>query len=474
VSKELAQLIFPKIDKTPECYLEKFPPRRTPALRIAPSPTGNLHIGTIATALVNQLLAKSMGGIFYLRIEDTDKKREVEGSVDGIINGFAKFGIEFDEFAGKQSERTEIYHTFAKDLVARGHAYPCFCEGGQNYRGVICSNLTHGDIKTKIENGEPWCLRFNSGNIAGQRITWNDLVRGEMSLPAQENHFVILKSDGIPPYNFAHVVDDTLMRTSHVIRGEEWLPSTAEHIQIHAALFGRAPAWHYAHTSALCVIDEESGTKRKISKRKDTFAAADWFLAAGYPMDGIYEYIMTLYFPSFEKWRIENPLLPHTDFAVDFSKLGNQSLLFDFPKFEHICKNIIARMTKSEIREHVTKFGITNEKILQALEIDREGEKPRKDIAKLGEIPELFDYLITPPKSSLSPEEKSMIAQYTYKSFQTREEWFDDIKSYPFKPKDLTQAIRRVLTGRDNTPDLFAIKQILGTDEVKVRLKQYL
>jgi glutamyl-tRNA synthetase len=261
------------------------------------------------------------------------------------------------------------------------------------------------------------------------------------------------------------------MRTRYVVRGEEWLSSTTEHIQIQSTLFnGSGATWHYAHLPSLCVIDDESGTKRKISKRKDTFAAADWFLAAGYPMDGIYEYIMTLYFPSFEKWRIENPLLPHTDFAVDFSKLGNQSVLFDFPKFEHICKGIIARMTKSEIRQHAIEFGITNEKILQALEIDREGEKPRKDIAKFSDIPELFNYLIERPTTTLTPFEIEMLQTYEYKNHATREEWFADIKSYPFKPKYLTQAIRRALTGRDNTPDLFAIKQILGAEEVRRRL----
>ena len=463
MSKELSNLLFPHVGAPP-----KLVRRKTPAFRIAPSPTGSLHLGSIAMGFVNRLLADAHKGVFFLRIEDTDKKREVEGGVEALIAGFEKFGIKFDEFAGKQSERLELYHAFAKQLVEKGHAYPCFCDPTPGYKGEGCSNISLEQVKKNLDNNKSWCLRFRSTAKEDERIHWDDLIRGKMSLPAQENHFVLLKSDGIPPYNFAHVVDDTTMGTTHVVRGEEWLPSTAEHIQIHRALFGTALNYEYAHLPVITVLDE--GNKRKLSKRKDKFALGDWFLEQGYPVASVKEYILTLFNTDYEMWRIANPSLPFSDFEFKFERIGNNSPLFDMQKLEYISREVISRMTKREIHQAVVNFGITEEKILQALEIDRETEKPRKDIAKWSEIPEMFNYMITAPKIVLSEDERAMLKQYKYKTHPTREEWFADIKSYGFKVRDFTQAIRKALTGRENTPDLFAIKNILGEAEVTARL----
>ncbi|MCL2586694.1 MAG: glutamate--tRNA ligase [Firmicutes bacterium] len=480
--KDLAELLFPNAGVPPSL------PAKRIAFRIAPSPTGSLHIGSLAMAFVNRLLADAHKGVFFLRIEDTDKKREVEGGTENLMRGFDQFGIKFDEFAGKQSERTEIYHAFAKQLVGQGHAYPCFCTPedleksreeqiakketpGYKHEYAVCRGLGLDDTKQKLSSGMKWCLRFMS-DVTQARVSWQDLIRGEMSLPYQENNFVILKKDGIPPYNFAHVVDDTMMSTSHVVRGEEWLPSTAEHIQLHRALFSDEPSWHYAHFPVTCV--QENGNKRKISKRKDVFAATDWFIAQGYPVASIKEYILTLFNTNYEMWRIANPTNPYTEFDFKFENIGTNSPLFDLQKLDYLSREVISRMTKSEIRELVTEFGITDDKILLALEIDRETQKPRKDIAKWSEVPEMFDYLVTAPKTGKNPIVKVYLDNY--KTFSIREEWFAWVKSLciEIKVKDLTQAVRVSITGRESTPDLWEIQNILGEDEVKTRLRRCL
>ena len=499
MSKSLANMLFPNINKAPEDYLKLYPPRKKPAFRIAPSPTGHLHIGTLAMAFVNRRLADAHDGIFYLRIEDTDKKREMDGGVDLIVRGFEQFGIKFDEgihLGGKyapykQSERVEIYHTFAKSLVERGRAFPCFCSAGDldksreeqtanketpGYRGKYakCLSLDLKTIEENIKNGREWCLRFRSDAKEGDRVKWHDQIRGSMSLPAQENHFIIVKSDGIPPYNFAHVLDDTLMRTSHVVRGEEWLPSTAEHIQIQQALFGDKPSWTYAHFPVIGV--EEDGKRRKISKRKDAFALADFFQELGYPADAIKEYVLTLFNTDFEMWRIANPDKHFTEFEFRFEKIGKNSPLFDMHKLDHISRNVIARMTNKEIQTAVKSFGINDERVLSALAIDRETDKPRKDLTKFSEIPELFGYLFKHASVTLTDTEKTMTQKYleTYRQHPTREAWFTAIKelctAQNFKVRDATQAIRKALTGRENTPDLYQIELILGESEVKRRL----
>ncbi|MCL2755544.1 MAG: glutamate--tRNA ligase [Firmicutes bacterium] len=531
MNKQLADLLYPTISKSVEDYLEIYPPRKTPAFRYAPSPTGFLHIGGVGTSLVNRMLANSMKGIVFLRIEDTDQKREVEGATEKLVEGLAGFGINFEEgFDGKkhfgkyapyrQSERVDIYHAFAKRLVEHGQAYPCFCTSEElteiretqtskkenpGYYGkyVKCSKLSLNDIEKKISKKMPWVLRLNPKTNGNERIEWIDNIRGKCSLPAIVNNPVIIKSDGIPPYNFAHVVDDLLMRTSHVVRGEEWFPSTAEHIQIWRALnLGEQTPWTYSHPPVICM--EEDGKKRKLSKRKDKFALAENILGEGYPRDAVIEYLLSLYNTDFEMWRIANLSEPISSFNFRFEKIGTNSPLFDENKLNHISREIIAKKTCSQINKEIEQYFKSREdeqsktiftnldKIRQILALERETPKPRKDIVKYGEIYEVFEYLFKAPKKLTDEKEKQVAEGYAkvYTHQDSREQWFERIKelctklgyaanmkdfktnpdAYQGSIGDFTQVIRRAITGRDNTPDMYQIMQILGENEVMKRL----
>ncbi|MCL2846236.1 MAG: glutamate--tRNA ligase family protein [Firmicutes bacterium] len=464
-------ILFPYIDKKPEHYLSKYPPRKTTALRMAPSPTGYLHIGSLGMALTCRMLSNQSKGVFYLRIEDTDQKREVVDATERMVAAFNQYGVRFDEgytFGGNygpyiQSERTEIYQTFAKNLVERGRAYPCFCTSADlektreiqtknktdiGYHGqyATCQNLTEAQIKQNITDGKPFAIRLRPSTPAGTRIGWNDPSRGHMELPAIINHPIILKSNGTPPYNFAHVIDDVLMRTSHVVRGEEWLPSTAEHIEIHRAMFDTDPTWAYVHPPVICV--DEDGRKRKLSKRKDRHALAETFIENGYPKLALIDYLLTLYNTDYEMWRIENPTAPYADFPFRFEKIGKNSPLFDINKLNHISRNIIARKTKAEINAEVDEYfagkNIETTKIKAILAVDRETEKPRKDIASYSEILTEYDYLFNRPNVTVE---------------------IDPTKGMTMKQK------RMLLTGRETGPSLDAIMEILGPKEVAARLK---
>jgi glutamyl-tRNA synthetase len=546
---ELASILFPKTKHTAEGLLKKFPPRTGTALRLAPSPTGYLHIGSLGMCIINTRMARATGGICYLRIEDTDQKREVTGAVQAFIASLKKFGITFNEgFDGAsdygaygpyvQSKRTEYYHAFAKRLVETGRAYPCFCTEDEldalrkkqeskkektGYYGEYarCKELSLADIKIKLEAGTPWALRFNTeyaGAPQEERITWHDLIKGEMSLPRERNNPVIIKSNGIPPYNFAHVVDDTLMRTSHVVRGEEWLVSTAEHIQLFRALDLQNP--HYAHPPVICVM--EDGAKRKLSKRKDREAVAQNFLDAGYPATAVTEYLMTLYNTDFEMWRIANPAASNTEFTFKFEKIGSNSPLFDWNKLNDISKNVISRMSSDEINKEVTEYfkcaakdesdnkalpdtykviteNLNN--LYAVLAIDRGTEKPRKDIIKYSDIPELYRYIFTDPDISAAGFgaltefwNREVLSAYAdgYNPADIKDVWFEKIKSlcrslgYADSMKEykqnpgaykghigtVTQIIRFALTGRENTPDLYEICKILGREVVVRRLSK--
>jgi len=530
MSKQLSNLLFPTITKTPEDYLKLYPARKMPALRLAPSPTGFLHIGGLGMALSCRMLANQMGGIVYLRIEDTDQKREIEGATQKLVNALGKFGIKFDEgFDGekhngkyapyRQSERIEIYHAFAKRLVESGRAYPCFCTSEQldkiretqtakkenpGYHGkyINCKKLTLEQVKQNIEKGMSWALRFDPQSKPDEKITWNDNIRGACALPAIENNPIIVKSNGIPPYNFAHVIDDLLMRTSHVLRGEEWFPSTAEHIQIWRAFgLGDQTPWTYAHPPVICM--EDDGKKRKLSKRKDKFALAETFLVEGYPSEAVIEYLLTLYNTDFEMWRIANPTEPISSFNFRFEKIGKNSPLFDVQKLNHISREIIAKKSCEQIGKEIDEYFRVHlleknnpshthiDKLKKILCIDRETPKPRKDIVKYMDVLEEYDYLAKAPKIKSTKAEVEILKSYAnvYNHTDAREQWFDrikelcpilgyapnmkDFKSNPTAYKghigDITQIIRRAITGRDNTPDLYQIKQILGKDEVKKR-----
>jgi len=427
---------------------------KIPVFRIAPSPTGEMHIGTVGMALCDYMLARTMGGKCLLRIEDTDQKREVKGAATRLIESFKKFGIRFDneDNLTVQSTRGEIYKKYAEELVAKNLAYRD--EGAIRFRAP--------EPKTTIK--------------------WHDLVKGEMALPSLERDPVILKSDGMPPYNLAATVDDCLMGVTHVLRGEEWLVSTAEHIQLRGAIFGKDANWQYAHMPVICI--EEDGKKRKLSKRKDKEALAEHFLSIGYPIDAVIEYLLTLYNTDFEIWRASNPDTPWRDFKFRFEKIGSNSPLFDWAKLNDISKSIIAKKTCAQINAEVKEYfenviarseathstGSVQapqssledlDKIYKILAIDRGTDKPRKDIAKYSDIPIVFDYLFTAPESSSNDIAREYAKNYNHAA--NHDEWNTHIG------KNKKQ-IRLALTGKESGPDLYAIMQIFGEQEVIKRL----
>ena len=520
--KTIADILFPHVTKTVEDLYKKFPPRKkggAVVTRIAPSPTGFLHIGTLGMTLCDLMLARANNGTVFLRIEDTDQKREVEGATAEYIKYFDKCGIKFDEgFDGEknygnygpyiQTQRLEYYHTFAKKMVEDGVAYPCFCSSEEldeiratqekakqktGYYGSFakCKDLGAVQIEKNLQENRAFVIRANFGKWSeNDRIRWVDLVKGDMSLPAQLNHPVIIKSNGIPPYNLAHVVDDTLMHVTHVLRGEEWLVSTAEHLQLFD-LAGIKNVPHYVHMPVICV--EENGKKRKLSKRKDKEAIVENFLNAGYPVVALIEYLLTLYNTDFEMWRIANPKLPYTDFKFTTAKIGSNNPLFDIAKLDDISKNVIAKMTCAQINAEVERFftstaedKTTNaksstilsnddlEKIFRILAIDRETDKPRKDIIKFSDIPMMYSYILKEEEGTPSDIARSYAKIYNHTD--NREQWFARIKEQCAKEgisvKDYTGAIRLAVTGRENSPDLHAIMQILGSDEVLKRLSK--
>ena len=416
---------------------------KTPIFRMAPSPTGEVHIGTVGMALVNYMLAKSMNGKFLLRIEDTDQKREVEGAADRIIETFKTFDILPDniENVPYQSKRTEIYQTAANQLINNGLAY-----------------MEDGAIRLKCpQNAEP--------------IKWKDLVKGDMVLPPLQRDPVILKSNRIPPYNLAHVIDDEWMGTTHVVRGEEWLPSTAEHIQIYEALHGtRETPWQYCHLPVISII--EDGNKRKLSKRKDKEAHVDHFLSEGYPTQALIEYLLTVYNTDYEVWRTSNPEKDWREFNFRFEKIGSSSPLFDWDKLNSISKNIIAKMSceqiNKEVKDYFDKYhvGEVSEKnlkdIFTLLAVDRGTERPRKDISKYGEILTEFDYVFRPVQKT------PLIEKYItlLKSVNNVDDWFILMKAkaaeFGYKNvREFTQALRVALTGRERSTDLYTISKVL-------------
>ena len=416
---------------------------KTPIFRIAPSPTGEMHIGTVGMALCDYMLARTMGGKCYLRIEDTDQKREVKGATERLLKSFKKFGIHFDnqDNIAVQSTRGEIYKKYAEELIAKNQAYR-----------------------------DDGAIRFRAPKTTPSAIKWKDLVKGEMALPPLERDPVIMKSNGLPPYNLAATVDDYLMGVTHVLRGEEWLVSTAEHIQLRQAVFGESANWQYAHLPVICI--EEDGKKRKLSKRKDKEALAEHFLGMGYPADAVIEYLLTLYNTDFELWRIKNPDIPWHEFNFRFEKIGSNSPLFDWNKLDNISRNVIAKMSCEQVREvfgaWAAEHNISQEdtrKGSEVLCIDRGQSRPRKDVAKWSDVLTLYSYLF---KDEGIITDKAVINDYkkTYDPNDSKDEWFAKIKKYCEESgksvRDVTGAIRMAYTGRENTPDLWAILKIIN------------
>ena len=543
---KLAKLLFPHIDKTPDYYEELYPERGLAegarVTRFAPSPTGYLHIGGLFGALVDVLTAQSTGGVAYLRIEDTDKKREIDDGVSAIINGFDYFGVEFNEgvtgFGTEkgaygpytQSQRAEIYQTIAKSLVEKGLAYPCFCtadeiseirekqeNGGALIRGYFgkwakCSELTYEDIEKNLADGKPWVLRLRSEGAEDKKIIFDDVIRGKIEMPANIIDEVLLKSDGIPTYHFAHACDDHFMRTTHVIRGEEWISSVPKHIELFKACGYKVPK--YAHTPQVLKTDEETGDKRKLSKRKDPEAAVGYFVEGGFPKESVLEYLLTLINSNFEDWRRANPKEDISKFPFNLKKMSSSGCLFDLVKLNDVSKNVISVMTAADVYENVAAWAKVYDpeffEIFTAdpgfstavMNIDRENPKPRKDIAKWSEVKDYVAYFFKPlyqPDYSLpenvSKEDAKAIAEKYLAEFDLaddKDQWFarikdmceplgftPNVKEFKKNPEafkghvgDVSTVIRIALTSRRNTPDLFSIMQLLGESEIKARLAE--
>ena len=545
-NKKLAELLFPGVDKTPEDFEAVYPPRELPegarVTRFAPSPTGYLHIGGLFGALVDVLTAHSTGGVAYLRIEDTDKKREIEDGVSAIISGFNYFGVDFDEgvtgFGTEkgaygpytQSHRAEIYHAVAKRLVENGLAYPCFCTSdelsqlrdrqeseGALIRGYFgkwakCRSLSLEEIEKNLAEGKPWVLRLRSSGSEDKRIVFDDVIRGKIEMPENIIDEVLLKSDGIPTYHFAHTCDDHYMRTTHVIRAEEWISSVPKHIELFRACGFRLPK--YAHTPQVLKTDEETGDKRKLSKRKDPEAAVSYFVERGIPKESVLEYLLTLINSTFEDWRRANPKEDISKFPFNLKKMSSSGCLFDLVKLNDVSKNVISLMSAKQVYDNIAEWAKVYDPEFyeiftadpafstEVVNIDRENPKPRKDIAKWSEVKEYFSYLYTPlytPDYSLpdniSKADAAEIAEKYSGVFSLdddKDEWFakikemceplgftPNVKEYKKNPDgfkghvgDVSTVIRIALTSRRNTPDLYSIMKLLGADEIKSRLAQ--
>lgn len=542
----LGELLFPRITKTPDYFEEKYPPRQLKegarVTRFAPSPTGYLHIGGLFGALTDVMTAKATGGVSYLRIEDTDKKREIDDGVSAIINGFEAFGVGFDEgvtgFGTEsgdygpytQSQRVEIYQTVAKYLVKQGLAYPCFCSADElsamretqekegtaiwGYFGkwAKCRDLSFDEIKARIEAGQPYVLRFRANGSEDKKVVFEDIIRGKIEMPENIIDEVLLKSDGVPTYHFAHICDDHFMRTTHVIRGEEWISSVPKHIALFKACGYKVPK--YAHTPQVMKIDEEDGTKRKLSKRKDPEAAVSYFVEKGFPKESVLEYLVTLLNSNFEDWRRANPTADVFEFPFNLKKMNASGCLFDLVKLTDVSKNVISVMNAQKVYSLVEKWAAVYDedfhKLLTAdpeyaaniLNIDRENPKPRKDISQWSQVKDyvayFYDELYTPdctmPANISAEDAKAVLAKYleVYGEEDDKDTWFakikemceplgftPNVKEYKKNPGaykghvgDISTVLRIAVTSRTNTPDLYMIMKLLGKDKLYERINK--
>lgn len=541
-NEKLAELLFPDITLTPQQYEERYPARNLPdgarVTRFAPSPTGFLHIGGLFAAMTARLTAKATGGVFFLRIEDTDKKREITDGVTEIVKGLSAFGITPDEgITGfdvengaygpyQQSKRREIYQCFAKELVRKGLAYPCFCTEAdltalrerqeaqsvnKGYYGkwAACRNLTFEAQSQAVETGRPYTLRLRSPGDESRRITFDDLVKGKIEMPENTQDIVLLKTDGIPTYHFAHAVDDHLMRTTHVVRGDEWIASVPVHLQLFKCC-GFKPV-KYAHIAP--IMKEENGGKRKLSKRKDPEAAVSYYIEQGYPKESVIEYLLTLANSNFEDWRRANKDAPQSDFPFNLKKMSASGALFDLQKLNDVSKNVISLMTADEVYQAATAWAQQYDEVLYRLltaneafakgifRIDRGTAKPRKDIAKWSEVRDFvtyfYDAIYTPDYTlpdNLTPAAAAEILRAylnVYDHTDGKDAWFarikelcaplgytPNVKEYKKDPQafkghvgDVSTVIRIAVSSRRNTPDLHAIMQLLGEEKVISRMR---
>ena len=539
--EKMAELLLPDIDKEPSYYEERYPRRQLAegvrVTRVAPSPTGYLHLGTLFVSLINRLVADSTGGIFFTRIEDTDKKREVEGGIADIITGIKHFGIKIDEgFVEpdkelgdygpyKQSQRAEIYQCYAKSLIKQGLAYPCFCTEDElaavrqqqeaqkvrtGYHGQWARHrdISYDEAAELIKEGKPFVVRLRSPGDENNKVVFDDGIKGRIEMPENDEDFVILKSDGIPTYHFAHAVDDHLMGTTHVIRGDEWISSTPKHLQLFKLLGFKAPK--YVHVSPIMKLD--NGAKRKISKRKDPEAAVHYFAEQGYPAESVIEYLMTIAASDFEDWRRANPTEDYKKFKFNIKKMSASGALFDTDKLNDVSKTVISRMSADEVLQRLLDwakeydtgyFEILSKDTAHAkavFAIDRDVQKPRKDIIKWSDAKQyssyMFNELYTPcydlPEHISADSAVKILTAYrsAYDPQHDNQQWFETIKSicpaadfatdtkmykaepqkYAGSPGDASTIIRVAVTGRTNTPDLCSIMKVLGYDNAIARI----
>lgn len=543
--QQLADWLFPDVATTIDELEQRFPHRDLAEgamiTRLGPSPTGFIHIGNLYGAMIDERMAHQSGGSFLLRIEDTDDKRKVEGAEALIIRAMDYFGIHFDEGVTldgdkgaygpyHQSERVDIYQAVAKSLVAQGKAYPSFAteddlakireeqealKVNTGYYGKWASdrNLTMEDIRTKLDAGEPWTLRLRAtGNPEETRII-ADGIRGHVTIHPNDQDFVLLKTNGVPTYHFAHVVDDHFMRVTHVVRGEEWLATLPFHIELFETLGWEHPV--YCHTAHLMKIDE-NGTRRKLSKRKDPEMALSFYEEKGYFPQAVREYIMVLLNSDYEEWRLANPETPLEDFPVHLDKMATSGALFDMVKLEDVCKETLVRLSEEEIADFVIAWAqkyhqdiyevIAPERdsFVKLLAIGRDGKKPRKDLVHAEQIVAFTKYFFDAwfvqedalPDNIPADEAVAILNDYlaTYDHQDDNEAWFNKIRiiteerGYAVRPKDykknpdaykghvgdVSTVVRLAITGRRNAPDIWSIQQVLGEEKTIARVKLYI
>ncbi len=546
-NKDLADLIFPNITKTIEDYERVYPKRNLPdtavVTRFAPSPTGFVHMGSLLAAFIEKKVAFDTGGVFYLRIEDTDQERKVENGIEGITTDLKNFGITIDEGAISetlekgsygpyiQSKRKEIYHTFIKYFIEKGMAYPCFCSKeelddirsaqerrkdriGYYGRYARCRKIPLNDAYQRIKNGEDFIIRLKSPGDFEKKIVVKDLVKGNISFPENDMDIVIMKKDGLPTYHFAHLVDDYLMRTTHIIRGDEWVSSLPVHVQLFSML-GVKPL-KYAHISP--IMKEDNGIKRKLSKRKDPEAAMSYYHEKGIPTEAVKLYLMTLANTNFEQWWDANKDKTIDDFKFSFSKISKSGGLFDVEKLMNISKNYLSRIKATEFYDMLVEYAKEYDKefyelivkykdfTIGLLNIEREQKKPRKDYASFSEVKELvwymYDELFEKHKKNYEFKEindkdeilklmNTYIEKY-YDEADDQQTWFEkikclseefgyarEVKEYKENPDkykghvgDVSMVIRVALTTKSMTPNLYDIMKLLKKDRIIKRIKE--
>lgn len=536
----LAQLLFPDVTETPEEVEARYPARELPegavVSRAAPSPTGFVHLGNLVQGLTSERMTHQSGGVFYLRIEDTDAKREVPGAVETLIRALSHYHIEFDEGATvdgergaygpyRQRQRAAIYHVFAKKLVQEGRAYPCFCTEeelarmheeqeaekanfGYFGRWAVWRDRSLDEIRAAMDAGKPWVLRFRSEGSIEHKIPFTDLIKGRLELTENDIDHVLLKSDGIPTYHFAHAVDDHLMHTTHVVRGDEWLPSLPFHLQLFAALGFRPPK--YLHIGPLQKMDGTS--KRKLSKRKDPELALTFYQAEGYPVESIYEYLLTILNSNFEDWRRANPDVSASDFRFSYKKMNPAGALFDVMKLRDVSKDVVSRMSADTVYKEVLTWAgefdsefaacLASQPELSraALAIGRGGKKPRKDFAVWSEVrgymgfffDELFRIEDAYPEKFTPELIRTALSAFltTYDPADEQSVWFEKIKAvadslgfasdmkayraapeqYPGNVADVSMFLRIAVTGKQNSPDMYEVMRVLGAERVRARI----